>query len=65
MSEQMCGFYLLKKELIIQLGVTVHGICFSNEVVMLLVGVHPTCRRDREADGFNKQSPSPSARHYT
>jgi len=65
MYEQMCAFYLIKKELIIQIGVTVHGIGFNSEVATQLVGVHPTCRRDLEADGFNKQSPSPRDRQYT
>ena len=46
MSEQMCGFYLLKKVLIIHLGVTVHCIRFNSEVVTQLVVVHPTRRRD-------------------
>jgi hypothetical protein len=46
MSEQMRGFYLLRKELNIQLGVTVLRICFNSKVVTQLVGVHPTCRRD-------------------
>ena len=61
----MCGFHLLKKELIIQLHVTVHGICFSSGVVTQLVGVHPTCWRDSQDDAFNKQSPSPRDRTYT
>jgi len=65
MYEQMCAFYLLKKELIIRLGVTIHGIRFNSEAVTQLVVVHPTCRRDIEADGFNRQSPSPRDRHNT